>query len=89
MYDIIAIISDVVGIVGVVLILSAYLLISTGKWTAVSMIFQSFNFIGAWFILFSLYFHWNLASVVIEIAWILISMLGMYRAWMTQKSRVS
>ena len=79
MFDLLATLADPVGIVGVIIILIAYLLLSTGRWVADSMKFQFMNFLGAWLILFSLYFHWNLSSVVIEIAWIIISMVGMYR----------
>lgn len=38
------------------------------------------NFIGSGFILISLYFSWNLASGIIEIAWILISLFGLTKA---------
>jgi hypothetical protein len=79
MYDLMLQISDGVGIVGVILILIAYYYLSMGKWISDSMIYQVLNFLGAWLILFSLYFHWNLSSVVIEIAWIVISLIGMYR----------
>ena len=72
-------ISNPIGLVGVVIILIAYFLLSTGHWISNSFKFQFLNFIGAWMILFSLYFHWNLSSVIIEIAWIVISMGGMYR----------
>ncbi len=79
MYNFLLEISDGVGIVGVILILIAYYYLSVGKWISDSMIYQVLNFLGAWLILFSLYFHWNLSSVVIEIAWIIISLIGMYR----------
>lgn len=74
-------IADTIGIIGVVLILIAYFFLSTGRWIADSMVYQLLNFIGAWLILYSLYFHWNLASVVIEIAWVAISLVGIYRLW--------
>jgi hypothetical protein len=80
MYEVLANIADWIGISGVIMILVAYFLLSTGRWIADSMIYQSLNFVGAWLILFSLYFHWNLSSVVIEIAWVTISLMGMYRA---------
>jgi hypothetical protein len=71
--------ADLIGIVGVVMILIAYYFLSVGKWISDSMLYQVLNFLGAWLILFSLYFHWNLSSVVIEIAWIIISVMGMVR----------
>lgn len=72
-------IANPVGLVGVVLILIAYFLLSTGRWISHSIKFQFLNFIGAWMILYSLYFYWNLSSVVIELAWIVISVMGMVR----------
>ena len=72
-------IADPVGIVGVVLILIAYYYLSIGRWVADSLLYQFLNFLGAWLILFSLFYHWNLSSVVIEVAWIIISIIGMYR----------
>jgi hypothetical protein len=80
MYDFFYAISNVIGITGVAMILLAYFFISSGRWVSDSMPYQVLNFVGAWFMLFSLYFHWNLASVIIEIAWIMISIMGMYRA---------
>lgn len=74
-------ISDVVGITGVIIILVAYYLLSAHKVTAHSFKYHMFNCIGAWMILFSLYFHWNTASVVIELSWISISVMGMYRCY--------
>lgn len=81
MYDVLMKISDPIGIIGVVVILIAYYLLSVGRWVADSFIYQFLNFIGAWMILFSLYFHWNTASVSIEVAWIIISLIGMYRVF--------
>lgn len=73
-------ISDPVGLVGVAIILVAYFMLSIDRWPANSIRFQLINFLGAALILFSLYFHWNLSSVVIEIAWMIISAIGIYRA---------
>lgn len=80
MYDFLLLISNSVGMIGVIIILIAYFLISAGYWSSESFLFQALNFFGAWLILFSLYFHWNLSSVVIEVAWVAISAYGMYRA---------
>lgn len=72
-------ISNVVGISGVCLILTGYYLINTSRVTSQHLSYLCLNFFGAWLILFSLFFHWNLASVMIELAWILISLIGFYR----------
>lgn len=79
MYNFLDFISNPIGMVGVFLILVSYLLLSTGRWRANTIRFQFLNFLGAILILYSLFFHWNLSSVVIEIAWIIISLVGIYR----------
>lgn len=79
LYSLLEKLSDPVGLFGVVIILIAYLLLVLGKWSAHSVLFQFINFLGAIFILFSLYFHWNLSSIVIEIAWAVISLIGIFR----------
>lgn len=80
MYENLKYLSDPIGMVGVVIILVAYFLLSIGRCSAISLGYQVINLIGAGLILFSLYFHWNLSSVVIEIAWAIISIIGIYRA---------
>lgn len=72
--------SDAIGIVGVTFVLSAFFLLNTNKLTALMLRYQLLNFFGSWMILYSLLFHWNLASVLIEIAWISISLIGIVRA---------
>jgi hypothetical protein len=88
MYEFLEAIADTVGLIGVLIILIAYLLLSLGRWSAMSFKYQWINFLGAWLILYSLYFHWNLSSVVIEIAWIIISLVGIYRVSRKKVTRV-
>ena len=71
--------SDTVGIIGVILVLLAYFLINTNKMTSLNLSYQLLNLTGASLILFSLIFHFNLASVFIEVSWIAISLIGIYR----------
>jgi hypothetical protein len=78
--------ADPIGMIGVVTILIAYFMLSTGKWISDSMLFQFLNCVGAILILYSLYFHWNTSSVVIEVAWVFISLIGMYIIYKKNKS---
>ena len=73
-------IPDVIGLFGVSMLLLVYFLLNTDKLLAVSLKYQLLNLIGAVAILISLFFHFNLSSFVIEIAWILISLIGIRRA---------
>jgi hypothetical protein len=86
MHDFLLATADVIGMIGVATILVAYLLLSVDRWVANSLRYHFLNFLGAWMILYSLYFHWNLSAVVIEISWIIISMVGMIRVFRMKKS---
>lgn len=89
MYEFLYSLADAVGMVGVVLILIAYFLLSMGRWAADGLAYQILNFIGAWLMLYSLYFHWNFSAVVIEIAWVGISIVGIYRAMGFVKKKIA
>lgn len=72
-------ISDIIGIFGVALIILSFFLVQVEKITSDSSFYLYSNFIGAVMLLFSLYYHWNLASVIIEIMWFFISLYGIIR----------
>lgn len=73
-------ISNVVGIAGVSLVLLMYILLQIGRVRPSDIIYSICNFLGATFILFSLYFHWNLSSVIIEFVWMATSIFGILKA---------
>lgn len=77
--------SDHVGIVGVILTLLAYYLINTSKVTSTNFTYVWLNLVGSTLLLYSLIFHPNLSSILIEIAWITISLIGLYRAIQARK----
>lgn len=78
--------ADVVGLTGVGLVLLAYFLLQVRRIDPGSVTFSFVNFVGAGCIAVSLLCHWNLPSMVIEIAWILLSLLGIYKALVAKKS---
>jgi multisubunit Na+/H+ antiporter MnhB subunit len=77
--------SDHVGIIGVVLTIIAYYLINTNRVTSQHFAYVWLNLVGATLLLYSLCFHWNLACVLIEIAWIAISLIGLYQTMMSRQ----
>ena len=81
MYELLAKLSNGIGLVGVVMVLIAYYLLNTDKISALNMRYLLLNLVGSILILISLMFHWNLSSVIIEIAWISISLIGIFRAY--------
>jgi hypothetical protein len=71
---------DVLGLFGVALILISYFMLQIGKLHLEQVLYSLLNLIGALFILVSLLFSWNLASFIIEVAWILISLYGIIKS---------
>ncbi len=69
----------VLGLVGVGLIILAYLFLQTGKDTADSLRYLWLNLIGSALIALSLIAEWNLPTLVIEVFWISITLYGFVR----------
>lgn len=78
-------IPDMIGIVGVILTLVAYCLLNLGRIDSDDMRYLLMNLSGSCLLLFSLLFSWNLSSVLIEIAWIAISVIGIVRYFHLKK----
>ncbi|MEM9837947.1 MAG: hypothetical protein AAF830_02205 [Pseudomonadota bacterium] len=70
---------DAIGIFGVLLILAAYFLLQVEKLSSDSLPYPVLNLAGAVLILVSLTHTFNLASFVIECAWIAISLFGIWK----------
>ena len=79
---------DFVGNVGVALILGSYLLVQIRKLDATSLSYTVANGLGALFVLYSLIFDFNLSAFIIEVVWILISLVGIVRIIQERKSDV-
>jgi hypothetical protein len=78
---------DIVGILGVTIVLVAYFFLQLNKLQVSSYIYSIINAVGSLLILFSLYFDWNLSAVVIEIAWAGISMMGIIRRFLEKPKK--
>ncbi len=72
--------ANIVGIAGVGLIILAYFLLQADKLKAHDLAYPLLNLVGALMHLYSLFYFWNWASVVIEIFWIAISLYGLWKA---------
>ncbi|MBT5384602.1 MAG: hypothetical protein HN583_05140 [Kordiimonadaceae bacterium] len=77
---------DIIGLMGVTLILVVYGLVHLDRIDVKKITFSVLNAIGAALILVSLYVDYNLPAVTIEVAWILISLYGIYAAIRRKKS---
>ena len=67
---------DILGTLGVAIIVLTYILLQTERVRSDQLVYSLMNAIGAALILVSLYFDFNLPSVVVEVFWLLISLFG-------------
>ena len=81
------IIGDIVGILGVLMIVVVYILMQLDRMDAKGFTFSLWNGMGAIFILVSLLYDWNLASFVMEVIWSSISFYGAYKAYRMLKTK--
>lgn len=78
--DTIETLANIIGLAGVGLIVLAYFLLQTGRLSSRHLAYPLLNLVGALMHLYSLFFFWNVASVVIEIFWVAISLYGVWGA---------
>lgn len=77
--------SDLIGIIGVFIIIVAYMLLQLEKMDAKNLSFSVLNTLGALLILISLLYDWNLASFLMESIWMLISLYGILKYYKLKK----
>ncbi len=71
---------DVIGCLGALIVLIAYTLLQMGRMRPDSFLYSFLNLIAAAMILASLFYAWNLAAALIEVAWIAVSFYGLFKA---------
>lgn len=72
-------VADISGFTGVVLYLASYALLQNGRLRQDSATYSWLNLLAASLVLISLANEFNLASAVIQLSWILISLCGLHR----------
>lgn len=70
---------DLLGLIGVVLIVVTYLLLQLEKLRSNDLAYSLFNAIGASLIVASLLVNFNLSALLMEVFWVLISCIGIFR----------
>ncbi|HXC69590.1 MAG TPA: hypothetical protein VN644_06430 [Pyrinomonadaceae bacterium] len=70
---------DLVGNVGVVILMITYLMLQLNKLSSDSLAYSVLNAAGASLIVISLLFDFNLSALLMEVFWVLISFVGIYR----------
>jgi hypothetical protein len=78
---------ELAGFVGAAIIVAAYFAMQQRWLNALDWRFPAANLIGSLLILVSLWFEWNFPSVVIEIFWALISLVGLVRSLAERRRR--
>ncbi len=70
---------DLLGNLGVLLMVVAYLLLQVGKLPSSAISYSLLNAVGATLVIGSLCFNFNLSAFLMEAFWLLISLLGLVR----------
>ena len=76
---------DLAGNIGVAVVIIIYLFLQLGKINNASLKFSLLNAIGAILIMISLFDQFNLSAFVIEVFWLLISLVGLIRFFILKK----
>lgn len=80
--------SDVVGNVGVLLMVVAYLLLQLEKLSGTSVTYLLLNAAGAIMVMISLLVQFNLSAFLMEAFWLLISLYGLTRTLFSNRAPV-
>ncbi|MDX1974177.1 MAG: hypothetical protein SFT92_00720 [Rickettsiales bacterium] len=70
---------SLIGIAGTLCFLSAYFLLQYGKLLHTGLAYLGLNLAGAILLMISLSIDWNLPAFLLEAAWALISIYGIYK----------
>lgn len=76
---------NIIGTLGALALILAYGMLQFGRWRAEQVIYSVTNGLGASLILISLVAEPNLPSIIIESFWLVISLIGILRAWRARK----
>jgi hypothetical protein len=76
-------------LIGVLLIVGSYFLVQIGRMSAVQLPYILLNGLGALCILLSLYYDFNMSAVLVEIIWLLISLLGAGRILLQRRRQAN
>ena len=79
---------DLVGNIGVLLMVVAYLLLQLEKLSSSALSYLLLNAIGAVLVIVSLMFRFNLSAFFMEAFWLLISLYGLTKSLFSRRSAV-
>jgi len=70
---------DLIGNVGVVVLMITYLMLQLNRMRSDGLAYSLLNAIGASLVILSLLVNFNLSALLMEVFWVLISLVGIYR----------
>jgi len=79
---------DLVGNVGVLLMVIAYLLLQLEKLSSSALSYSLLNAVGALLVMISLMFRFNLSAFMMEAFWLLISLYGLTKPLFSRPNAV-
>ncbi len=79
---------DFVGNIGVIILMTTYLMLQLNKLSSDGLAYSALNAIGATLITISLIFDFNLSALLMEVFWVLISFVGIYRYFRLKASQI-
>lgn len=84
--DATVIIVNVVGWLGMALLISAYALVTTGRLHGPGLAFQLMNLFGGGFLMVNSAYYGAWPSAALNLVWVVIGLFGMTRAWLRAAS---
>lgn len=70
---------DLIGNIGVIVLMITYLMLQLNKLRSDGLPYSLLNAVGAGLIVLSLLVNFNLSAFIMEVFWVLISFVGIYR----------
>ncbi|HKB68441.1 MAG TPA: hypothetical protein VKC61_21450 [Pyrinomonadaceae bacterium] len=77
---------DLVGNIGVLLMVIAYLLLQLEKLSSSALSYLLLNAVGAMLVMISLMFRFNLSAFLMEAFWLLISLYGLAKPLLSRRA---
>jgi multidrug transporter EmrE-like cation transporter len=79
---------DFVGNVGVIVLMITYLMLQLNKLRSDGLAYSVLNAAGASLIVVSLVYDFNLSALLMEVFWVLISFVGIFRYFRVKTSQI-
>jgi hypothetical protein len=79
---------DFVGNIGVIILMTTYLMLQLNKLSSDGLAYSVLNAVGASLIIISLVSDFNLSALLMEVFWVLISFVGIYRYFRLKTSQL-